>query len=148
MAKDTTAARLPRGTKVVARAFFNAAEGYPEATRPALVKAALSAIRDELKAVREKAMAAKAKTKASPAKAAAKTAAKPVAGKSRVAKAKAAAPKKATAPVKMKAVAKKKAAPKKSAAKKAKAPLSDDQAIAEAFDVAGTTSPEVSSTEP
>jgi colicin import membrane protein len=144
MAKAVTDNRLPRGTKVVARAFFDAANGYPEAARSEIIKAALGAIHDELKAVREKAMAAKAKAKATAPKVA-KTAAKSAAGKSPVAEANKAAPKKATAPAKMKAAAKKKAAPKKGAAKKAKGPVTDVQAIADALDVAETTSPEVSS---
>ena len=145
MAKDTTANRLPRGTKVVTRAFFDAADGFPEATRPAVIKAALAAIREEIKTLREKTITAKAKANATPSKVAPKSAAKPSAGKG--AKSKKAAPKKAAAPIKTKTVTKKKAALKKSAPKKAKAPTSDNQAIAEAFDVARTTSPEVSSTE-
>jgi len=75
MAKATTSARAPRGTKVLTQAFFSAADAIPEPQRAAVIKAALAAIRDELKAVREKALAAKAKAKsASPVK---KTAAKP-----------------------------------------------------------------------
>jgi hypothetical protein len=61
--KATTSARAPRGTKVLTQAFFTAADEVPEAQRGAVVKAALAAIRDELKAVREKAAAAKTKAK-------------------------------------------------------------------------------------
>jgi hypothetical protein len=76
MAKATTSARAPRGTKVLTQAFFDAVDAIPEPQRAAVVKASLAAIRDELKAVREKAAAAKAKAKsASPAK---KAAGKPV----------------------------------------------------------------------
>jgi hypothetical protein len=63
MAKATTASRAPRGTKILAQAFFAAADEIPEARRGEVVKAALTAIRDELKGVREKAAAAKAKAK-------------------------------------------------------------------------------------
>jgi hypothetical protein len=45
----TADARLPRGTKVVARAFFAAADEIKEEHRPAVVKAALALIRDELR---------------------------------------------------------------------------------------------------
>jgi len=72
MAKATTTGRAPRGTKVLTQAFFAAADAIPEPQRPAVVKAALAAIRDEIKAAREKAAAAKAKAKsASPVKKAA-----------------------------------------------------------------------------
>jgi hypothetical protein len=139
MAKDTTPSSLPRGTRVLTRAFFQAANGFPEATRPALVKAALAAIRDDLKTAREKATAAKTKAKAPPKKAAAKGAAK-------------LAPRRAPASSAKKAVASatqpkktpsKKASPKKSAAKSPTRVRSDKQAAIEAADVAETTSPEV-----
>jgi hypothetical protein len=75
MATATTSARAPRGTKALTQAFFSAAAAIPEPQRAAVIKAALSGIRDELKAVREKAAAAKAKSKsAAPAK---KVASKP-----------------------------------------------------------------------
>ncbi len=50
-----------RGTKTLTRAFFDAAESIPVDRRPAVVKAALASIRDELKAARDKAKVAKAK---------------------------------------------------------------------------------------
>ena len=78
MAKATTSVRAPRGTKVLTQAFFVAADAIPEAQRPAVVKAALTAIRDELKALREKATAAKAKSLPPVKKAAGKAAKKPV----------------------------------------------------------------------
>src|SRR5271165_3387453 len=59
----TTAARAPRGTKPVSQAFFTALETVPEASRPAVAKAAHAMIRDELKAMREKSKAAAAKNK-------------------------------------------------------------------------------------
>ena len=73
------ATRALRGTKTLTAAFFNAADSIPINRRPAVVKAALASIRDELKAAREKARVAKAKVaapaaqKASAVKAAAKT---------------------------------------------------------------------------
>jgi hypothetical protein len=48
---------------MLTQAFFGAADAIPEAQRAAVVKAALTAIRNELKADREKAAAAKAKAK-------------------------------------------------------------------------------------
>jgi hypothetical protein len=63
MAKMNNAARVPRGTKIVAKAFFAAADEIPEPQRAEVVKAALVLIRDELKAAREKAAIAKAKAK-------------------------------------------------------------------------------------
>ena len=53
MAKTATTNRAPRGTKTLAHAFFAAADEIPEARRSEVVKAALAAIRDELKNVRE-----------------------------------------------------------------------------------------------
>jgi hypothetical protein len=76
MATATTSIRAPRGTKALTQAFFSAAAATPEPQRAAVIKAALSGIRTELKTVREKASAAKAKAKsAAPAK---KIASKPV----------------------------------------------------------------------
>jgi hypothetical protein len=63
MAKATTSTRAPRGIKTLTQAFFGAADAIPEAQRAAVIKAALTAIRNELKADREKAAAAKAKAK-------------------------------------------------------------------------------------
>ncbi len=64
MAKaDTSAARSPRGTKPVAQAFFTALDQVPEASRPAVAKAAQAMIRDEFKMRREKLKVAAAKEK-------------------------------------------------------------------------------------
>jgi len=74
--KAAAANRAPRGTKVLMQAFFVAADEIAEAARPAVIKAALAAIRDQLKADREKAAAAKAKAAGkTPVKAGAKKAA-------------------------------------------------------------------------
>jgi methionyl-tRNA synthetase len=51
--------RAPRGTKILAKAFFTAAEEIAPAQRDAVIKAALAAIRDEMKVAREKAAVAK-----------------------------------------------------------------------------------------
>jgi hypothetical protein len=59
--KETVASRAPRGTKTLTHAFFSAADGIPESQRGAVVKAALAAIRDQLKEDREKMKVAKAK---------------------------------------------------------------------------------------
>jgi hypothetical protein len=48
MAKTSNAARVPRGTKIVAKAFFAAAGEIPEPQRAEVLKAALAVIRDEL----------------------------------------------------------------------------------------------------
>jgi hypothetical protein len=82
MAKAATSDRAPRGTKILSKAFFSAADEFPAAQRPAVIKAALALISDELKAARTKAAtakksakpAAKAKAKAPAKKAAAKKA--------------------------------------------------------------------------
>jgi hypothetical protein len=63
MAKAATSNRAPRGTKNLAQAFFAAADEIPESSRAGVVKAALAAIREELKDNRERASAAKAKAK-------------------------------------------------------------------------------------
>ncbi len=60
MARDP-ASRAPRGTRMVAQAFFQAVEEIPEDRRADVVKAALSLIRDQIKESREKARAAKQK---------------------------------------------------------------------------------------
>jgi hypothetical protein len=70
MAKTgTTSIRAPRGTKVVAEAFFTALNEIPEPQRADVVKAALALIRDRLKDARGKAKLAKGKQKAKGAKA-------------------------------------------------------------------------------
>ncbi len=143
MAKNTTSSSLPRGTRIVTRAFFEAANGFPEPARPSIIKAALTSIRDELKTAREKVAVAKAKAKAPPKENAAKSAAKPAPRKAPAAAAKKAAPK-TPAPAETKKEASKKATPKKSAAKRRAG--SDAQAAVEAADVAETTSPEAVST--
>ena len=53
--------RALRGTKTLTRAFFDAADTIPLDRRPAVVKAALASIRDELKVAREKAKLTKNK---------------------------------------------------------------------------------------
>jgi hypothetical protein len=63
MAKTSSVTRVPRGTKILAKAFFAAADEIPEPQRAEVVKAALALIRDELKAAREKVAIAKAKAK-------------------------------------------------------------------------------------
>lgn len=67
---DTSRARAPRGTRQVTTAFFVALGDVPDAQRASVAKAAVSAIRDELKAQRDKAKAAsvRAKTKTAAAK--------------------------------------------------------------------------------
>jgi hypothetical protein len=62
------ATRALRGTKTLTRAFFDAADTIPLDKRPAVVKAALASIRDELKMAREKAKSAKSKITAVPTK--------------------------------------------------------------------------------
>ena len=63
MAKATSATRAPHGTKILAKAFFTAADEVPEPQRADVIKAALALIREELKTRREKAAVAKAKAK-------------------------------------------------------------------------------------
>jgi hypothetical protein len=60
MALQTT--RALRGTRTLTRAFFDAADTISLDRRPAVVKAALASIRDELRMAREKSKATKAKT--------------------------------------------------------------------------------------
>jgi hypothetical protein len=64
---QAAATRAPRGTKILTKAFFDAAEQFPETVRADVVKASLAQIRETLKVTREKAAVARAKTK--PAKA-------------------------------------------------------------------------------
>jgi hypothetical protein len=61
---ETVSTRLPRGTKPVAQAFFNALDSISDAQRAAVARAAQVLIRDELKARREKARVQSAKDKA------------------------------------------------------------------------------------
>jgi hypothetical protein len=65
MAKEVTA-RAPRGTKILAHAFFSAADEIPEFRRPEVIKAAMGLIRDQLKEMQEKAKAAKGKIAKAP----------------------------------------------------------------------------------
>jgi|HubBroStandDraft_3_1064219.scaffolds.fasta_scaffold1362740_1 hypothetical protein len=62
MAQAATA-RAPRGTKILTKAFFDAAEEIPETVRADVVKASLALIRETLKVNREKASTARAKAK-------------------------------------------------------------------------------------
>lgn len=64
------ATRALRGTKTLTRAFFDAADTIPLDRRPAVVKAALASIRDELKMAREKAKSTKNKVTATATKSA------------------------------------------------------------------------------
>jgi hypothetical protein len=64
------ATRALRGTKTLTRAFFDAADTIPLDRRPAVVKAALASIRDELKMAREKAKSKKDKITATATKSA------------------------------------------------------------------------------
>jgi hypothetical protein len=66
--KAGTTARAPRGTKILIKAFFSAADEIPEGQRDEVVKAAFAGIRDEMKAVREKEKATKAKAREATAK--------------------------------------------------------------------------------
>jgi hypothetical protein len=69
----TTTTRAPRGTKIVAEAFFAACNEIPEPQRADVTKAALTLIRDRLKDAREKAKLIRDKQKAAGKKAAAPT---------------------------------------------------------------------------
>lgn len=51
----TAPKRAPRGTRQIVRAFHEAVDAIPEASRNEAAKAALTKIRDDLKAAREKA---------------------------------------------------------------------------------------------
>lgn len=63
MARAAASTRAPRGTKILIQAFYAAADEIPESSRTAVVKAALAAIREELKDNRARASAVKAKAK-------------------------------------------------------------------------------------
>ena len=73
-------ARLPRGVKPVAKAFFTALDAIPDAARAAVAKAAQAMIRDQLKQRRDKLREATLKEKE---KARRPAVAKPVASKAR-----------------------------------------------------------------
>jgi hypothetical protein len=105
--------------KTLTQAFFSAADSIAEPQRAAVVKAALAAIRDQLKDDRDKTKAAKAKAKMK-------------AGRAPVGRPKAAAhaAKKAAAPPPPPPPAPKKA-PVKRRAKAAAAPMEDDSADAD-----------------
>lgn len=60
---EKTSSRLPRGTKPVVQAFLTALDGVPEASRPAVAKAAQAMIRDELKLRRSKQVSARPASK-------------------------------------------------------------------------------------
>ena len=57
-------ARLPRGTKPVIQAFFDALDTIPDASRAEVAKAAQAGIRDALKAEREQAKEERARERA------------------------------------------------------------------------------------
>lgn len=61
---NSARARLPRGTKPVIQAFFEALDAIPESLRADVATAAHAGIRDEIKAQREKAKLAKTKAAA------------------------------------------------------------------------------------
>jgi hypothetical protein len=75
--KEVSRPRVPRGTKSVTQAFFEALDGIPDSQQAAVISAALAGIRDEVKArhLKRRENAAKAKAKAVAKKAAAKKAA-------------------------------------------------------------------------
>lgn len=52
---DSARTRAPRGTRIVAAAFFTALQEIPDARRAAVAKAAQAVIRDALKAQRGRA---------------------------------------------------------------------------------------------
>ena len=60
--------RALRGTKTLTRAFFDAAETISVDRRPAVVKAALASIKEDLKSEREKVKLAKLKSREAPRK--------------------------------------------------------------------------------
>ena len=80
--KEVSRPRVPRGTKSVTQAFFEALDGIPDSQQAAVISAALAGIRDEVKArhLKRRENAAKAKAKAVAKKAAAKKAAPAVRG--------------------------------------------------------------------
>jgi len=61
MAKAPDASRAPRGTRILAKAFFTAADDIPEPRRAEVIKAALVVIRDELRTTRAQIALAKAR---------------------------------------------------------------------------------------
>ena len=61
---EKTSSRLPRGTKPVVQAFLTALDAVPEASRPAVAKAAQTMIRDEMKLRRSKQGSARSAAKA------------------------------------------------------------------------------------
>ena len=75
--KEVSRPRVPRGTKSVTQAFFEALDGIPDSQQAAVISAALAGIRDEVKArhLKRRENAAKANAKAVAKKAAAKKAA-------------------------------------------------------------------------
>ena len=109
--KATPTPRAPRGTKTLIQAFFSAADGIPEAQRADVIKAAVAAIRDQLKDDREKAKVAKAKVKAKSGKAPAASAVKAAASAPK--KSAGAAPKGKKVKVKAKPKAAAKSAPQR-----------------------------------
>jgi hypothetical protein len=66
---DTARARLPRGTKPVIQAFFDALVSIPEAQRAEVAQAAHAGIRDALKAERDRVKQEKAREKSAGARA-------------------------------------------------------------------------------
>ena len=64
---ETQSARLPRGTRPVAKAFFDALDAVADAQKAAVARAAQILIRDELRTRREKGKATNAGTGARPA---------------------------------------------------------------------------------
>jgi hypothetical protein len=60
---QAAATRAPRGTKILTKAFFDAAEEFPETVRADVIRASLAQIRETLKVNREKAAVARTKTK-------------------------------------------------------------------------------------
>jgi hypothetical protein len=93
MAKPAGTTRAPRGTRILVKAFFDAADQIPEPQRAEVMKAALGGVREQIATMREKQKAAKLKAlgttaktaKKAPAtqKAARKVAAKPAVRKAR-----------------------------------------------------------------
>src|SRR5690242_3859067 len=73
-------ARLPRGTKPVIQAFFDALDAIPEASRAAVAKAAQAGIRDALKAEREQAKQERARERSAGARVSKAGTARPAAG--------------------------------------------------------------------
>src|SRR5689334_1536028 len=91
-------ARLPRGTKPVIQAFFDALDAIPEASRAEVAKAAQAGIRDALKVEREQAKEERASEKAGGARGRKAAKAKPAATGRGRAKAASGGPKRASRP--------------------------------------------------